>query len=287
MHKYDEYSYTFFEKLPVNLYERYLRKYYKETMLKAGRDVKLNLKNPKLFSEKIQWLKLYDNVPIKSKFTDKLIAKDIVKDIIPEINISKVYSTGKCFDDLDFDVCPEKFVVKTNHASAQVIKVEDKNEFLNSETPLGLVNTKMIVDFWLSRHFAFYAGFEMQYKNIDRKVFTEEYLDDITEYKFICCNGMPEVVICIQGTISGMYNTDWGNLFPEYFKEYPNHTEKPQDLDIMLNYAKKLSQGFKLVRVDLIKSHGKIYFGEMTFTPSSGIIEDEKFDTYMGKKLKI
>jgi hypothetical protein len=79
MHKFSEYSYTFFENLPSALYERYLRKYYTESMLKVGRNVRLNLKKPKTLSEKIQWLKLNDVFPLKEQFTDKLLAKELIK----------------------------------------------------------------------------------------------------------------------------------------------------------------------------------------------------------------
>jgi hypothetical protein len=127
----------------------------------------------------------------------------------------------------------------------------------------------------------------MHYKNIDRKVFVEEYLDDLTEYKFICCNGRPEAIIFVKDDVNAMYNPEWGNLFPDDTKNYYPQIPAPQDLDVMLEYAKVLSKDFKFVRVDLLKSGNKIYFGEMTFTPSSGIIQDEKFDIYMGERLEI
>ena len=51
--------------------------------------------------------------------------------------------------------------------------------------------------------------------------------------------------------------------------------EKPENYDQMLKIATELCKGFDFVRVDLYEHAGNVYFGEMTFTPASGMM---KFD---------
>ena len=46
--------------------------------------------------------------------------------------------------------------------------------------------------------------------------------------------------------------------------------KKPISLDLMIQYASKLSQGFPFVRVDFYEINGEPIFGEMTLTPTGG-----------------
>ena len=49
--------------------------------------------------------------------------------------------------------------------------------------------------------------------------------------------------------------------------------EKPENYDQMLKIATELCKGFDFVRVDLYEHAGNVYFGEMTFTPASGMMK--------------
>ena len=73
---------------------------------------------------------------------------------------------------------------------------------------------------------------------------------------------------------------------------YPNlepAPEKPSNFDEMLECVKKLCVDFAFVRVDFYSSNGKVYFGEMTFTPQSGTgkWEDEKQNELYGELIKL
>ena len=50
-------------------------------MRKVGRP--LDIENPQTFTEKIQWLKLYDSTKEKSDWTDKIKAKELAADLMP------------------------------------------------------------------------------------------------------------------------------------------------------------------------------------------------------------
>ena len=69
----------------------------------------------------------------------------------------------------------------------------------------------------------------------------------------------------------------WPNGEPADFyrldhKRFESLPEMPNNLEQMLKIAKKLSEDFPFVRVDLMNVNNKLYFSELTFTPSAGIM---------------
>ena len=74
-----------------------------------------------------------------------------------------------------------------------------------------------------------------------------------------------------------MFNEDYrrGEILP-----------KPWNLDKMLEYARRLSAEFPILRVDLYNIDGQIFFGELTFTSLGGMMNffTQKFLDMMGKE---
>ena len=64
---------------------------------------------------------------------------------------------------------------------------------------------------------------------------------------------------------------------------------KPNNLDEMLNVAEVLVNPFPFVRLDMYNIKGKIYFGEMTFTPFGGManFHPQEFLDEMGEYIDI
>ena len=148
----------------------------------------------------------------------------------------------------------------------------------------------------MHRDYAFKAGLELQYRGIEPKIIAEKYMADskgeLNDYKIICFNGEPKFVWVDCGRYSehtkNIYDLNW-NLQP-FMMTYPvskNKIPKPQNLDKMIELAKKLCKDFAFVRVDFYNVDGKIYFGEMTFTSMSGTdkFKPEKYDLEMGNML--
>jgi len=77
----------------------------------------LNLDDPQTYNEKIQWLKLYDSTPVKTRLADKYAVRDWVKEKIGEQYLVPLLGVWDRFDDIDFDKLPEKFALKCNHGS--------------------------------------------------------------------------------------------------------------------------------------------------------------------------
>lgn len=263
-----------------------LKKWYKK---RTGKN--LNLENPQTLNEKIQWLKLYDNLPLKTKLADKYLVREWIKEKLGEDYLIPLLGVWNNFDEIDFDKLPDKFVLKANHGCAWNIIVKDKNKFDKKKA-------KKKFDKWMKRNYSLKAGFEMQYKDIPPKIIAEAFISDskgeLNDYKVLCFNGKPEFIWIDQGRYSNrtenIYDTEW-NLQP-FLLTYNNSNEevpRPKNLKKMIELAEYLSKDFALVRVDFYNLDGRIYFGEMTFTSASGvdIFKPEEYDLKLGQMLKL
>lgn len=233
----------------------------------------LNLDNPLSFNEKIQWLKLYDSTPLKTQLADKFLARSWVAKKIGEEYLIPLLGVYDSYDQIEFEKLPEQFVLKANHGSGWNIIVKDKKSLDNDVA-------KSKFDVWMKRNFAFANGLELHYKDIPPKIVVEKYMadleGDIFDYRFFCFNGKPEYVWVDIGSGTAnhrrnIYDLEW-NL-QDYEVSYPKISplpEKPDTFEQMKKLAALLCAEFSFVRVDFYSVDGKIYFGEMTFTPQSG-----------------
>ncbi|MCR4744606.1 MAG: glycosyltransferase [Lachnospiraceae bacterium] len=251
-------------------YPAALKKWYKKI---TGRT--LNLDDPKTYDEKIQWLKLYDKNPLKTTLSDKYAVRDWVRDTIGEEYLIPLLGAWDRFDEIDFSALPRRFVLKANHASGWNIIVRSKKN-------LNIRAARRKFNRWMSTDFALIEGFELQYRDIKRKIIAEEFIENggnnLFDYKYHCFNGKPEFIEYIGDRLSGQprlmfLGLDWT---PEIFTDgtYPLYDEvppRPDCLEEMNELASKLCKGFPYVRVDLYAmDDGSVKFGEMTFTPGSG-----------------
>ena len=235
----------------------------------------LNLKNPKTFTEKIQWLKIHDRNPEYCILVDKIKVKELVASKIGERYVIPTLSIYDTVDSIDLKKLPDKFVLKTNHDSGGVILCQNKEEF-------DINNAKKKLKKSFKRNY--YKTFrEWPYKNINRKIFAETHINDtgnkdITDYKWFCFNGKPLFCQVIKDrntkeTID-FYDSEWNHMdfvgLNINCRNSENTEKKPTNLNEQLQIAKSLSAGFKFIRVDLYNIKGKIYFGELTLYPASG-----------------
>jgi len=280
-----EISYRYLKGLHPDQYREALEEWYYQHTL-----THLNLDSPKSFNEKIQWLKLYDSTPEKTRLADKFLVRDWVKARIGEQYLVPLLGVWDRFDDIDFDSLPNKFVLKTNHGSSWNVIVNDKES-------LDMEATRYKFNSWMKKNFAFCNGLELHYKNIVPKIIAEEFLEsdkDLNDYRFFCFNGVIELIwvdmFQHENRIRNIYDKEW-TLLP-VIKQYPNNPEidvRPTNYEKMMQLAQELSKGFIFVRVDFYEVKGKIYFGEMTFTSCSGYGDflPETFNYELGEKLKL
>ena len=232
----------------------------------------LNLENPKTFNEKIQWLKLYDSTPIKTRLADKYLVREWVKEKIGEEYLIPLLGVWDKAEDINFDKLPKQFVLKCNHGSGYNIIVKDKSK-------INVNKIRKQLNEWLNEDFAFKYGFELHYSDIPRKIIAEEYISngkDLYDYKIWCFDGKAMYIQFLserkQNLKMAFYDTNWIKQDFVYSYEYDKKViKKPESLKKLLLLAEKLSEGFLHVRVDFyILNNGDIKFGEMTFTSLSG-----------------
>ena len=256
----------------------------------------LNLKNPKTFNQKLQWLKLNDNTDVKSQLTDKVLVRSFIETKIGEEFLKPALWIGKRFDEIPFEQLPDKFILKANNASKKYLMIKDKKRFLETPQLVEVVKGKFYG--WLNSPYYLTSALETQYKNIEPQVIIEPVLCDEgtsvpVDIQIYCFNGVPKLFEVKSNTEPRMCT-----VFDEYFEQSDIKFMKKdisifQQPDDNLKKAVELSavlcQNFKFVRVDWIVGCGKLYFNDMTFTPESGYFEfiDKKQDIKLGNMLKL
>lgn len=242
---------------------------------------KLNLENPKTFNEKLQWLKLYDRNPLYTNLVDKYIVKEYVVKNIGEEYIIPTLGIYDKFEEINFDLLPDKFVMKCTHDSGGLVICKDKKKLDIIEAQKKLVKNLKIN--------YYYKGREWPYKDVKPRIIIEKYMEDkkfkeIRDYKIMCFNGEPKMLfICNDRFTDGLHVTffdlDWNKLpFERHYPSSNKEIEKPINFDKMLEFSKKLSKNIPFVRVDWYEINGKLYFGELTFYPGSGYEEFKPFE---------
>jgi len=249
----------------------------------------LNWDNPKTFSEKVNFTKLYNPTKLKTMLTDKVTVRDWVKERIGEGYLIPQIGVYDSFDDIDFSKLPKEYVIKCNHDSGST-KIIDKDHPLDKEA------LREKYDFFFKRNLAT-MNFEMHYRDIVPKIIVEEKIgDNIKDFKFFCFNGEPKFIKIdrdrfIKHQVS-YYSID-GKLLPFYEllygKDESTDNKMPKKINEMVEICKKLSKGFDFIRVDLYEVNGKVYFGELTFTSNNGMspFEPKQYELETAKYWKL
>lgn len=282
---------AYYERVPAEARERELKLWFK---LRTGRD--LDLKHPKTFNEKIQWLKLRDVSPLKTRLADKFEARAWVREKIGEKYLTPLIGVYDAFDEIDFDALPSRFVMKTTHGSGYNIVVKDKASFDR------VAAAKNFSD-WLSRKFEYQAGFEMHYADMKPRILIEEFLDidesGTYEWQAFCFNGEAKFFLVIVGGAHDAspgkrfyYSPTWEKLpFTSLARELPEgEISRPENFAELAACVKKLCDGFLHVRVDFYRLRdGSWKFGEMTFSTASGLwaVYPEEYDRVVGDMLTL
>lgn len=152
---------------------------------------------------------------------------------------------------------------------------------------------------WLKTTYGTYS-MEPHYLEIPHRIYAEEYLadaDKLIDYKFHCMNGVPQfVLVCGDRVVTEIgnrvsrhiFDMNWNHL-SGLTDETADTVEKPEHFNQMIEIARELSADFKFVRVDLYDINGRVYFGELTFSPTNGVFSHytQEFLNEMGSKLVI
>lgn len=254
---------------------------------------KLNLKSPKTFNEKLQWLKLYNRNPIYTQLVDKYAVREFVKEKIGEEYLIPILGKWEKYEDIDFEKLPQRFVLKCNHDSGSIKIIMDKSKIDHD-------NFKVFFNKRLKNN-PYRYGREWPYKNVKPCIIAETYMGDDkgvlpVDYKFFCFSGDVDSVMICKGRESSekrfyFFNKDW--KLQKYNRSSQNlddnfTIEKPDRIDELFELASKLSKNEPFVRIDFYIIDNCIYFGEFTFFPASGFDNNivHWADKHLGQMIK-
>lgn len=251
-------------------------KFYIKRQFRHMMHYSLNLKNPITFQEKLQWIKLYDHREIYTSMVDKFEAKNFIAKVIGNeyvIPTIAVYDKAK---DIDYDILPISFVMKTTHDSGTVIICKNKAELDIAKANLYL-NKRLKRKYYLKER-------ELQYKDVKPRIIVEKLIgepsEDVKDYKFYCFNGEPKLMFIVSNRFGkGGHKADFFDMnkkkvavFQPGFESNPVTPELPPVFDEMKELAAKLSKGVPHVRVDFYYTHNQIFVGELTLFDAGGYL---------------
>lgn len=230
---------------------------------------KLNLKEPKAFNEKLQWLKLYWQHPLVAKCGDKYEMRQYVKDCGCEEVLNELYGVYEDATEIDWEVLPQKFVLKVTNGCGFNIICDDKSK-LDKTKAINQLNE------WLKTDYSLYAA-ELHYAKMKPRIICERYIETNAgflpnDYKIYCFNGKPKLVLVVTERDNDpklfFLDLNWCKLDIGKKDTKGDLPNKPDCFNDMLEYAEKLAKPFPFVRVDFYDFNGIPILGEMTFTPA-------------------
>ena len=238
---------------------------------------RLDLKNPTYFNEKLMWLKLkkYAKNPLVRQCADKFAVREYIEQCGLGHILNDLIGAWDRPEDIDWNALPNRFVIKCNHGAGYNLVCKDKSKF-----DIAGANEKLKA--WLKdEYWIQYA--EVQYRGIQKKIICEKYLEGKkdalpVDYKIYCFNGKPLYIgnfiernMEEKFILRGYFDLDWNPSSVFRYEMDVKKFERPKCLEEMLSYAEILSKPFPFVRVDFYEVNGKVYFGELTFTPTGCI----------------
>lgn len=288
----DSFIYKTRRKIQVVAHKLFSNEFMSKLYFKIVLKEKLDLKNPRTFNEKLQWLKLYyyPQNDLAVKCADKYRVREYIKDKGYENTLVPLLGAWDNVEDIDWDSLPNKFVLKCNHGCAYNIVCNDKTEF-------DRIKAKKQLNTWLKEDFGAF-NIEPHYSNIKKhKITCEEFLgDNLVDYKFFCFNGIPKFIYVSSDLIHdrqakiGFFNIEGSkiNLKRDDYASIEK-IELPSFYNEILEMASKLCKDFPFVRVDFFVTDNKYYFAELTFTPSACMMpfNPKEMDLEWGEMLNI
>ena len=242
---------------------------------------KPNFEHPTDFNERLMSLNLQayrdeNKWPVRIKCTDKYEVRQYVVDKGFGNILNECFGVYDTFDDINFDILPEQFVIKTTNGSGQNYICRDK-ALMDKDA------VKKQFETWMNQTdtFGLTTG-EWHYSKIRPRLIVEKYLSmlgeniSLIDYKFHCIhNQVYGEYVCYDRVVNthqvnyDHYDADWNltdGVFPTFHPQQ-RLLPKPKRFEDMKKVAVALSEGLEYVRVDLYEIDNDILFGEMTFTP--------------------
>lgn len=252
---------------------------------KFGRPI--DLRQPRTFNEKLNWMKLYDRKPLYTRMADKAAAREYVAERVGDRYLNRLIGVYDDVDDIDWDSLPDRFVMRANQGCKFNIICHDR-----SALDTAAAEAKLRV--WMDDNGYFHVR-EWPYRDIRPRIVCEEFLDGdpkwgLLDYKFFCFAGEPTFVAVDHDRFSHhsqvFYDMDWNEQpFVHGLPKPDERSPRPGCFDEMIGVARTLAAGHPFVRVDLYDHQGQVVFGELTFHPAGSFkpITPAEYDLELGR----
>lgn len=255
----------------------------------------INWKHPKRFTEKLQWLKLYNRKPEYTSMVDKCLVKEYVAKKIDSKYIIPTIGVWDSVETIEWDKLPNQFVLKTTHGGGGngVVICKDKSSFDKQEASEKLIKS-LGKDIYSTYR-------EWPYKNVRKRIIAEQLIKndsigELRDYKFFCFHGQVKFFKIDMGRFiehHANYYTPEGTLLPfgekDFMPDINAKVEMPKQLGKMIELAETLSAHLPFLRVDFYETDENIYFGELTFFPAGGMgkFSPDEWDIKLGNLIKL
>lgn len=289
----------FFHKTNIGIKRLYSDEAYFKKQYKKHSGKELDFSNPQTFDEKQLWLKMYYRNPLCVVCSDKYLVRRYVEEKGLTDILNPLIAVYDRVEDINWEVLPDRFYLKTNHGSACNIRCNHLADFDKKAAKKKLRRSL--------RDNYYYESREWNYRDIQRKIIVEEIIEPkekagLIDYRFLCYHGKCEYLFIDINTADeqgnhrhdarrNVYDRDMTLLDVTVSRPRfdPDLVQKPENFDEMRMCAEKLSGEFPFVRVDLYNVGGRILFGEMTFFHAGGFsrITPAEWAYRLGKDIDI
>lgn len=260
---------------------------------------KLNIENPKYFNEKLWWLKINYRHSLMTECSDKVRVRDYIARIGLGKLLTDIYGVYDKAEEVPFKDMKGKYFIKCNHVSGinRIFDSENESNFDIREFEKTF-NKALKMNYY-------YQSREWNYKNIEPKIIVENFIESqsaLLDYRFFCFHGEVKLIFVDIDTaaIDGSHNPSAKrNIYDRKFnlqnftvgrENFDNElVKKPENLELMIEYAEKISSPFPFCRVDLYNNNGEIKFGEITFFPGGATqqFSSEQADLMVSSWLRV
>ena len=263
---------------PKKAFEMKWNRFYRE---------KFPWNNPRTLNEKLTWMEVYTDTTKWAEYTDKCEVRKHIEELGLKDILTECYGVWDTADQIEFDILPEKFVLKCTHDCGSTVIVRNKSQ-MNKQSVIDFLNRRAAVRYG-------YDSCEPHYTAIKPRIMAESLIEMDNSEEFSSETTVDHKIRCIDGkvqydmvcydrnlesgsggskTIYDLYDIHTWQPMRQYlvdngvkYRDVP----RPQNLERMIEIAEIIARGFPQVRVDLYNVKGKIYFGEMTFFAFSGM----------------
>ncbi|HIF9471056.1 TPA: ATP-grasp fold amidoligase family protein [Photobacterium damselae] len=248
-----------------------------------------NILTPKTFNENILYIKHNVKDLRMISLSDKYKVREYVKNKIGSEYLPNIIYIGRDISGFTKVKLTDNFIVKpTNGSGFYYLNVNEKPD-------LNRINK--LYEKWINLNY-YSIGGEWQYKNINQNIIVEELLFDsdgtlANDFKVHCFRNdlgqLTQIVEVHDDRFNEHSQTFFNDCYEQLdiekhsnFVEYKFPDNFPKDK--ILELSAILSEGFGYVRVDWYCCSGRLYFGEMTFTPGNALspFKNKDWDIKLG-----